>query len=133
MPSNNTINNASSLTHAVFAQDEDSGISVAPIENIVHTKQIWLLEGSFTQAEGQKWADNIARGQLTKISANIMVMVIDSITWPEIHTCLGPGLSILTYQEHTAIANALSEICEGRVDCGQRILRDAGICLAQPQ
>ena len=121
MPSNNTINNASSLTHAVFAQDENIGM------------RIWLLKGSFTQAQGQQWAENITQGDETTINAEIMVAAIDLILWPEIHTYLGPGLSILTCKEHTAIADALREICEGEVDQGQCILRDAGICLAQPQ
>ena len=127
---------ASPLTRAIFAQDalvvalDEDGTTTTKILG----KQIWLLEGSFTASQLTQWVDGIKRGHCTTINANLMVMSIDAVKWPEMHYYFprGSSLRILTQREHLQFNLALNAIRDGNVIQGHLLLLLGGILPDQP-
>ena len=127
---------ASSLTRAIFAQDEllTRALDEDRLSTRLLGKQIWLLEGSLTVPQLTMWVDAIKRGFSPAITATIIVMSIEATKWPEMHYYFprGSSLRILTQREHLQFNLALNAIRDGNVIQGHLLLLLGGILPDQP-
>ena len=115
----------------MFVQDREVEIAIkvdsGEATPSVIKKKIWLLHGEFTSEGLAQWVDDIINGRVTTIKAEGAVVEISRTMWPNIDAFLPADIyPDITQQTHQALRSGIGEICEGRLDQGELILRNAG-------
>ena len=87
-------------------------------------KQLWLLKGSFTEAELHSWALDILRGKTSQIPATINVVAWSAHDWPEMSRYITAGTSwaMVTEYEYNSIMIASNAVADGNRDIANRVM-----------
>ena len=77
-------------------------------------KRVWLLDGHFSQADLNNWAEHIAEGRATSIDATIKACIVDLATWPDMSEYLRRGHGMISRQSYFALQISLTETMQER-------------------